>query len=314
MITPRYKSEARILLDGRENIFLRPNADARDNGGSPDAEAVTSQVQLVLSRDLARRIIAKNRLGDLPEFDPVLSGTSPLRTVLSLVGIGRDPLRMTAEERVMEAYYDRLVALCGREVARHHHRIPVGRSRPCRARRQFHRRRLPRIAAIRTPGPGPLGGAMAVRRDRQSAQKGCRCRSPRRSVPFQYQSVRRAEQHHAVGAAAWRTQHAAQYRAHAEGGGRQQGAADPRHAAVGTADRGLRRAEFRAGAASQRAARHAAARSLPSSPPRCSAAIRASRSSRRRSPTSTARSATRRANLPARWKTTPASPAAGSIR
>lgn len=110
MITPRYKSEARILLDGRENIFLRPNADARDNVGSPDAEAVTSQVQLVLSRDLARRIIAKNHLADLPEFDPVLRGTSPLRTVLSLFGIGRDPLRMTAEERVMEAYYDRLVA------------------------------------------------------------------------------------------------------------------------------------------------------------------------------------------------------------
>jgi uncharacterized protein involved in exopolysaccharide biosynthesis len=25
MVTPRYKSEARILIDGRENIFLRPN-------------------------------------------------------------------------------------------------------------------------------------------------------------------------------------------------------------------------------------------------------------------------------------------------
>src|ERR1700749_4619607 len=25
VITPRYKSEARILIDGRENIFLRPN-------------------------------------------------------------------------------------------------------------------------------------------------------------------------------------------------------------------------------------------------------------------------------------------------
>ena len=27
MITPRYKSEARILVDGRENVFLRPNGD-----------------------------------------------------------------------------------------------------------------------------------------------------------------------------------------------------------------------------------------------------------------------------------------------
>lgn len=111
MVTPRYKSEARILVDGRENIFLRPNAETRDNSSStPDAEAVTSQVQLVLSRDLARRVIAKNRLADLPEFDPVLNGVSPLKSLLALIGIGRDPLRMTAEERVMEAYYDRLVA------------------------------------------------------------------------------------------------------------------------------------------------------------------------------------------------------------
>src|ERR1700682_4155356 len=27
LVTPRYKSEARILIDGRENVFLRPNGD-----------------------------------------------------------------------------------------------------------------------------------------------------------------------------------------------------------------------------------------------------------------------------------------------
>ena len=27
LITPRYKSEARVLVEGRENIFLRPEAD-----------------------------------------------------------------------------------------------------------------------------------------------------------------------------------------------------------------------------------------------------------------------------------------------
>src|SRR5437016_11230532 len=54
LITPRYKSEARILVDGRENVFLRANADRTEERSSPDAEAVTSQVQLVLSRDLAQ--------------------------------------------------------------------------------------------------------------------------------------------------------------------------------------------------------------------------------------------------------------------
>jgi succinoglycan biosynthesis transport protein ExoP len=34
LITPRYKSEARILIDGRENVFLRPNADRAEERSS----------------------------------------------------------------------------------------------------------------------------------------------------------------------------------------------------------------------------------------------------------------------------------------
>ncbi len=76
MITPRYKSEARILVDGRENVFLRPNGERNEERTALDAEAVTSQVQLLLSRDLAGDIIKKNKLAERPEFDPVLQGNS----------------------------------------------------------------------------------------------------------------------------------------------------------------------------------------------------------------------------------------------
>jgi uncharacterized protein involved in exopolysaccharide biosynthesis/Mrp family chromosome partitioning ATPase len=110
LVTPRYKSEARILIDGRENVFLRPNSERTEERQALDAEAVTSQVQLVLSRDLAREIIRKNKLAERPEFDPVLRGISPIKSLLALVGIGRDPFAMTPEERVMDAYYDRLTA------------------------------------------------------------------------------------------------------------------------------------------------------------------------------------------------------------
>jgi len=108
VISPRYKSEARILIDGRDNVFLKPNSDRVEDRSAPDAEAITSQVQLLLSRDLARDIIKKNKLAERPEFDPMLQGVSPLKALLALVGIGRDPLKMTAEERVLDAYYDRL--------------------------------------------------------------------------------------------------------------------------------------------------------------------------------------------------------------
>ncbi|MFL4985633.1 MAG: GumC family protein [Xanthobacteraceae bacterium] len=111
VMTPRYKSEARILIEGRENVFLRPEAEKlAERERAVDPEAVTSQVQLVLSRDLARKVIKDLKLTERSEFDPVLNGGSLLRQVLGLAGLARDPLKMSPEERVLEAYYDRLTA------------------------------------------------------------------------------------------------------------------------------------------------------------------------------------------------------------
>jgi polysaccharide biosynthesis transport protein len=112
MATPRYKSEARILYDGRENVFLRPEAEKSliAERAAPDPETLTSQVQIVLSRQLALDVINQLKLNDLPEFDPVLRGTSTFRHILSLLGIARDYMAMTPEERVLESWNDRLTA------------------------------------------------------------------------------------------------------------------------------------------------------------------------------------------------------------
>jgi uncharacterized protein involved in exopolysaccharide biosynthesis/Mrp family chromosome partitioning ATPase len=111
LITPRYKSEARVLVEMRENIFFRPDAEKMtERVTTVDQEAVTSQVQLILSRDLAREVIKKLNLGEKPEFDPVLRGASLWRSVLGLTGIIKDPLGMTHEERVYRSYYERLSA------------------------------------------------------------------------------------------------------------------------------------------------------------------------------------------------------------
>jgi uncharacterized protein involved in exopolysaccharide biosynthesis len=111
LITPKYKSETRVLIETRENIFLRPEAEkTAEPGAMVDQEAVASQIQLILSRDLARDIIEKLKLGERPEFDPVLHGPSLIKTLLGLVGIGRDPMTMTPEERVLKSFQDRLIA------------------------------------------------------------------------------------------------------------------------------------------------------------------------------------------------------------
>src|SRR5215470_4828273 len=63
VVTPKYKSSATILYEGRENIFLRPEVDkAAGDRALADAEALASQVQLVLSRELALDVIKKLKL------------------------------------------------------------------------------------------------------------------------------------------------------------------------------------------------------------------------------------------------------------
>ena len=109
LIPAKYQSEARVLVVGRDNVFLRPDAD-KDliDRGVVDPEAVTRQAQLILSRDLAKEVIAKLKLNELPEFDPALSGVSMIKTLLGFVGFIRNPMSMTPQERVLQAYYDRL--------------------------------------------------------------------------------------------------------------------------------------------------------------------------------------------------------------
>ena len=107
-ITPRFQSESRLLLEARGNVFLRAVADTNSDRTTIDAEAVTSQVQLLLSRDLAREVIKKEMLADNQEFDPTTGGMAAFRSILGLIGIGRDPSAMSREERTLEAYYDRL--------------------------------------------------------------------------------------------------------------------------------------------------------------------------------------------------------------
>jgi polysaccharide biosynthesis transport protein len=111
VVTPRYRSEARVLIETRDNILLRQEGErSSERTATVDQEAVTSQVQLILSRGLALEIIRKLRLGEKPEFDPVLRGPSAIRALLGLVGFARDPMSLTPEERVLRSYMERLVA------------------------------------------------------------------------------------------------------------------------------------------------------------------------------------------------------------
>jgi len=108
LITPKYKSEARILIEGRENVFFRPDAEKTvERDRTIDPEAITSQVQLALSRDVARQVIKSLKLGELPEFDSALRGVSLLRYSLGFVGLAKDRFYLLGRHQLRDLGHPR---------------------------------------------------------------------------------------------------------------------------------------------------------------------------------------------------------------
>ncbi|MCX7324262.1 MAG: exopolysaccharide transport family protein [Hyphomicrobiales bacterium] len=117
LITPQYTGEARILLESRDGFYTRPAGD-RDGGGDRiDSETVLSQVQVVMSRDLAREAIRRLKLVGNPEFDSGAGIFGSIQNLMVRLGLSRNPADRTPEDRVLEKYYDKLLV------------FPVARSR-----------------------------------------------------------------------------------------------------------------------------------------------------------------------------------------
>ena len=111
IVKPRYTAETRMLLELQDSFTPRTDKTPESAGGAAallDAEAVGSQIQLVTSRDVARRAIkAIGLLGD-PEFDPLAGGMGVMSRIMVLAGLKRDPTQLSPEDRVLETYFEKL--------------------------------------------------------------------------------------------------------------------------------------------------------------------------------------------------------------
>lgn len=111
LIPPRYSAEARLLVENRETAFTRPVGEHQaPEAHPPDPEAIASQVQILYSRDLAREVIRDLKLAQVAEFDPLIEQRAPLNMILALTGLVRDVSQLSAEERALDAYYERVSA------------------------------------------------------------------------------------------------------------------------------------------------------------------------------------------------------------
>ncbi|HEX8165133.1 MAG TPA: GumC family protein [Beijerinckiaceae bacterium] len=117
VVPPRYTGEAKLILESRDSFYTRPTQDRTDQQPLIDEQAVASQVQVVMSRDLAREAIRQLGLVGNEEFDPLAGEMSLVRRLMILVGLAQNPLDRPPEDRVLENYYDRLLV------------YPVGKSR-----------------------------------------------------------------------------------------------------------------------------------------------------------------------------------------
>jgi succinoglycan biosynthesis transport protein ExoP len=111
LVKPRYSAEARLLLENQESFITRADKGERVSETAPDAEAVQSQIQLLTSRDLARRVIKTLELQGNEEFDPLAKGMGALTRALVALGISRDPTRLSPEDRILESFADKLAVL-----------------------------------------------------------------------------------------------------------------------------------------------------------------------------------------------------------
>ncbi|MGL4243479.1 MAG: GumC family protein, partial [Beijerinckiaceae bacterium] len=111
MLSPRFMAETRVLVENRETEYTRFGRDGmRASDPAIDQEQVQSQVQLITSRDLARRMIERFDLGSKREFDPLMDGIGAPARIAVMLGLIDNPANVSAQERVLERYYDKLKA------------------------------------------------------------------------------------------------------------------------------------------------------------------------------------------------------------
>ncbi|CUB00384.1 exopolysaccharide transport family protein [Pannonibacter indicus] len=102
-VPEKFKGEARVLIETADALFPGAARGAEDERALLDSQGVASQVQLLTSVDLARRVAQRMNLASVPEFKAeTQAGT--LQQLLISIGLSPSPSRISAEERLLRHF------------------------------------------------------------------------------------------------------------------------------------------------------------------------------------------------------------------
>ena len=109
LFVPRsYDSSASILVEPRDNVYSRALNEQAPSSNGGEAGVVSSQIELIKSRDTLLKVIDRLDLRSEPEFNGAGSGGfSPMSLVTRLLGRGAST-PVSIDETVLNALYERL--------------------------------------------------------------------------------------------------------------------------------------------------------------------------------------------------------------
>lgn len=113
MLPRLYESSASILVEPRSNVYVRAANEQAPASTSGDASVVSSQIELIKSRDTLLGVIDKLDLRSKPEFNGSEASFSPLGVIMQLLGRGSTPVSI--DERVINTLYDRMTVIQQRD-------------------------------------------------------------------------------------------------------------------------------------------------------------------------------------------------------
>ncbi|WEK06430.1 MAG: GumC family protein [Candidatus Devosia phytovorans] len=118
MFMPRlYESSASILVEPRSNVYARPFGEQAPTLSGGEAGVVSSQIELIKSRDTLLTVIDKLDLRSVPEFNGAGGGGfSPMGLISRLMGRSASA-PVSVDETVLNTLYERLTVIQERDSA-----------------------------------------------------------------------------------------------------------------------------------------------------------------------------------------------------